>query len=217
MKKDSLNSKRGFLDFTIMTGSEWFWGMLILLALISILKGYIGTQGIDASPLGDFLQRAKDWYFGIEPYIKFVSYLVSALLILGIAYSVRERNKIYVAITAEKYPKVDEPIDAYANKKWERVVAHIESPNESDWKLAILEADIMLDELLDASGYKGETMGEKLKQVDKSDFNTIDLAWEAHKVRNMIAHEGSEFALSEREARRIVGLYEKVFKEFRYI
>jgi len=36
-------------------------------------------------------------------------------------------------------------------------------------------------------------MGDKLKAVEKSDFNSIELAWEAHKARNMIAHEGSDF------------------------
>jgi len=93
----------------------------------------------------------------------------------------------------------------------------MESHNESDWKLAILESDIMLDELLDKSGYHGVTMSDKLKQVDKSDFNTIDLAWEAHKIRNMVAHEGSEFAINSREAQRVIKLYEQVFKEFKYI
>ena len=218
MKKDSGNTRRGFLDFSIMTGSEFFWGILILVALITILKGYLGTNSVGTPELGGYYEKVKALYAGIEPYVKIASYILSALFVFGIAYSVRERNKIYAIMTAAKYPKAGQaPVDMYANKKWERVQSHMASQNESDWKLAILEADIMLDELLDVSGYKGDTMGEKLKQVDKSDFNTIDMAWEAHKVRNMIAHEGSDFAMSEREARRVVGLYEAVFKEFRYI
>ena len=84
-------------------------------------------------------------------------------------------------------------------------------------RLAILEADIMLNELLDLQGYKGETMADKMKQVDRAGFNTIDLAWEAHKIRNRIAHEGAEHELSAREARRVIDLYERVFKEFRIV
>ena len=75
----------------------------------------------------------------------------------------------------------------------------------------------MLDELLEKLQLPGDTMGEKLKAVEKSDFNTIDNAWEAHKFRNMIAHEGQNFMVNQREIRRIISLYETVFKEFAII
>ena len=101
--------------------------------------------------------------------------------------------------------------------RWNRVLDQMLSNDEQNWRLAILEADIMLNELLDSRGYKGETMGDKMKQVDRSDFNTIDLAWEAHKVRNAIAHQGSARLMNEREARRVIGLYEQVFREFGFV
>ncbi len=101
--------------------------------------------------------------------------------------------------------------------RWAKILEHANSTNENDWRHAILDADIMLDELLDAQGYKGDTMGDKLKQVERSDFRTIDLAWEAHKVRNKIAHEGSALSLSEREVRRVVALFEQVFREFHLV
>ena len=75
----------------------------------------------------------------------------------------------------------------------------------------------MLNELLDLKGYKGNTMADKLKQVERADFNSIDDAWEAHKIRNTIAHEGASFQINNREVRRIIGLYEKVFREFKII
>lgn len=101
--------------------------------------------------------------------------------------------------------------------RWAKIVEHANSTNENDWRHAILDADIMLDELLDAQGYKGDTMGDKLKQVERSDFRTIDMAWEAHKVRNKIAHEGSALSLNDREVRRVISLFEQVFKEFHLV
>lgn len=101
--------------------------------------------------------------------------------------------------------------------RWGRILEQSRSDAEHDWRLAILEADILLNELLDMQGYKGETMADKMKQVDRANFNTIDLAWEAHKVRNRVAHEGSAHTLSSREARRVIGLYAEVLKEFGYI
>ncbi|MEN9621928.1 MAG: hypothetical protein RLZZ67_362 [Candidatus Parcubacteria bacterium] len=107
--------------------------------------------------------------------------------------------------------------DPVLNEKWQKVQAHINSTNPSDWRLAILEADIMLDTILEKMGYQGDSIGDKLKGVEKSDFLTLDLAWEAHKTRNQIAHQGSDFLLNDRDARRTIELYQKVFEEFFYI
>jgi len=107
--------------------------------------------------------------------------------------------------------------DPVLNEKWQKVQAHINSANPSDWRLAILEADIMLGDILEKMGYQGDSIGDKLKGIEESDFLTLQLAWEAHKVRNQIAHEGTDFLLNDREARRIIELYQKVFQEFYYI
>src|SRR3990167_5557173 len=84
-------------------------------------------------------------------------------------------------------------------------------------RLAVLEADVLLDEMVTHMGYHGDSLGERLRSVEKSDFVTLDKAWEAHAVRNKIAHEGSAFPLANREAKRVIGLYEEVFREFHYI
>ena len=102
-------------------------------------------------------------------------------------------------------------------QKWEKIQAHINSLNPSDWRLAILEADIMLGDALEKKGYQGDSIGDRLKTIDQSDFLNLQSAWEAHKVRNQIAHEGADFLLNDREARRVIELYERVFKEFMYI
>lgn len=101
--------------------------------------------------------------------------------------------------------------------RWNRVIEQISSDNEDGWRLAILEADIMLNELLDVLGYRGETMAEKMKRVDRSRFHSIDLAWEAHGIRNQIAHQGASKKLDSREAKRTIMLYERVFREFDFV
>jgi hypothetical protein len=101
--------------------------------------------------------------------------------------------------------------------KWTKILVHADSSNQNDWRLAIIEADIILGEILEKLGYQGESIGEMLKRVAKGDFKTLDEAWEAHKVRNAIAHQGSDLVLTQREAKRVIGLYQKVFEEFQYI
>jgi len=122
----------------------------------------------------------------------------------------------YAHHQAEKAKGVAEPGN-FRNERWEHVLGYLSSPNQSDWKLAIMEADSMLEDLTDELELEGGNLGEKLKAADKEKFKTLNDAWEAHLVRNKIAHDGSQFEITQHEANRIVTLYENVFREFGHI
>ena len=146
--------------------------------------------------------------------------IFNLLLLTGVAYTLIRIAQI--SFTHHHKIKVEETKmrigREVSHPRWEKVREHLSSENPNDWRLAVLEADIILGEMLEKMGYiKGETIGDKLKTIEKSDFTSLDQAWEAHRIRNMIAHEGTDYILTEREAGRVVGLYEQVFKEFRYI
>lgn len=100
--------------------------------------------------------------------------------------------------------------------RWDKILEQASSENEQSRRLAILEADIMLSELLDDLGYRGETIGDKMRQVQRTEFNTIDQAWEAHRARNVIAHEAGH-TMSLHESQRVIGLYDRVFREFGFV
>jgi hypothetical protein len=154
-----------------------------------------------------------------------LSLVLSFLLLFGIIFSVealkgirKREDKIYNM--KPEVPK-DAEVAPVANnemaKKWEQVQTHIASNNPSDWRQAIIEADIMLSNLLIQLGYKGQTMSEQFGRVASGDFKTIEAAKEAHGVRNRIAHAGSDFKLNNIEAQRVINLYKQVFEEFFHI
>ncbi|HQU07711.1 MAG: hypothetical protein B7X04_01695 [Parcubacteria group bacterium 21-54-25] len=103
------------------------------------------------------------------------------------------------------------------NPRWLHIQDLIGSDNSNDWRQAIIEADIMLGDMLTRQGYQAESIGGQLKQVEPSDFDTLNDAWEAHKVRNEIAHAGSAFVLSDTLAKRTIAHYGNVFHEFEMI
>ena len=157
------------------------------------------------------------------------SLLLSLLLAVGIIYSMIRTRQIR---KAERERFAREPLSAVARRvfgvedahagsahtlRWREVVEHANSENPNDWRQAILEADVMLDDAITNRGYTGDGLGEKMKQVERGDINSIDDAWEAHKVRNRIAHEGSSYELTQRETRRTISLYEKVLRELGHI
>ncbi|MEI6396642.1 MAG: hypothetical protein WCO48_01035 [Candidatus Taylorbacteria bacterium] len=181
---------------------------------------FINTISAAATNIYPLLIVLAQKIFG---FILGLSIIMSILLLFGIIYCV-ERLKIIRNKEHDMYDvKADEGYDtAVAGdvtlaKRWDSVKSHIESTNPNDWRQAIMDADIILDDLLNKMEYHGESVGEKLKRVEKSDFNTLDEAWEAHKIRNQIAHEGSTTSLNQYEAKRVINLYKKVFEEFYYI
>lgn len=143
-----------------------------------------------------------------------------ALVLIAILFYSWMRHRELVAAHAIKLADsivIPEKIEP-KNMRWLGIVDHSMSDRESDWRHAIIEADSVLDELLIARGYQGDGLGERLKNMPKGGaLKNLDGAWEAHKVRNRIAHEGSMFSLSKPETRRVIGLYEEVFKELGFI
>ena len=83
--------------------------------------------------------------------------------------------------------------------------------------MAIIEADSMLESLMADLGFHGNTLGDRLKMANQDTFKGLTSAWEAHTVRNRIAHEGLAFELSQHEAKRIITLYEHIFRQYGYI
>lgn len=117
----------------------------------------------------------------------------------------------------EAQQKADKLSGISSNPRWITVLQYLNSQSEGDWKLAVLEADTMLDDLLDQVGFKGESMGEKLKNADQESFKNLSIAWEVHTIRNRIAHEGANFPLTSREAKRVIALYEDIFRPYGFI
>jgi|SRR5665213_31464 len=189
-------------------------------APLSLISQPITTSGVIAylqqnSVSSNYADLTRHWGELVA-----VSLILSILLIALMAYSIFRTFEIRKhereALVAAAHPVAAHDVSR-TQLRWNRIIEESESGDEKRWRLAILEADIMLNELLDINGYRGETMADKMKQVDRMNFRTIDLAWEAHKVRNKIAHEGSAHLLNEREAKRVIGLYDQVFREFKLV
>ena len=143
--------------------------------------------------------------------------IITIFLAIVFAYSyirlseIRGQEEAYLKTVKIAEPKVS------SISRFQKIEQLAYSANENDWRQAIIDADTLLDELVIRMGYEGDNLGERLKKVEPSDFNTLQSAWEAHKVRNRIAHEGSAFQLTQHDARRTIALYREVFQEFNFL
>lgn len=149
------------------------------------------------------------------------AYLVSFLLLYIFIYaSIRRSHAIQASnelLAAEEEAwRIAHGVSTQVSH-WESLQAHTESVNPNDWKLAIIEADIMLDEALKRKGFAGTSLGERLKGITSQTLQTIDEAWTAHKVRNQIAHGSADFVLTQKITRDTIARYRRVLEELQVI
>lgn len=118
-----------------------------------------------------------------------------------------EKEKIIYDIA---HTKEEKPITNDKATRWQKILDAVNSDQENNWKIALMDADILLEEVLTEQGYGGSGVGEKLKQVSPEQKEYVQYAWEGHKVRNSIAHQ-ADYVLSQREARQAISMYERFF------
>lgn len=183
-----------------------YWFRLLYECLHGACYGSVGVAGFSA------------WLASVWMWITVIGYILSVIGLFIIVYvtirifELREREgefyrTLLVAPNAE----------GGTHPRWEHIESLANGASPSQWREAIIEADILLDEVLTKEGYPGDGVGEKLKAADPLQFKTHQNAWEAHKVRNQIAHQGSSFDLSETVVHRTLAHYEAVFREFKVI
>ena len=78
---------------------------------------------------------------------------------------------------------------------------------ESSYKLAIVEADDFLFELMQDREYPGDNFEEIIKAMDNKILSNIDKIREAHLVRNSIVYN-SDYKLDTEYAKKILNEYE---------
>lgn len=71
---------------------------------------------------------------------------------------------------------------------WLGIEQQLKRNDDNSFYLTILNADKLLDQALRERGFKGETMGERMKSA-KGLWTNANQVWSAHKLRNKIAHE----------------------------
>lgn len=131
-----------------------------------------------------------------NPLILLVAVGIVGGILLVLITMVRPRKK---ALNRQRFETV-----------WSEIETNMGDTNSS-MQFAILQADKLLDKALKESGYKGQTMGERMTSASRV-FSKPDEVWAAHKLRNRIAHE-SDVRVSFKITKRVLGCYKKALRD----
>jgi len=146
-------------------------------------------------------------------YLKVIFIAISALFLLGVILLLLKNSWIkrrFLEDWTEFF--IYRPFGAKKTfKQWAKVLKRLETGKEADYKLAVIEADGLLSDILEKMGYKGETMAKILEQLDASILPNIEQICKVHKIRNNVVHD-PDYELSLEQARKILGIYEESFR-----
>ncbi len=178
---------------------------------IDVFSLFSGLLGINSGGFMGFLNSVWSAY-------AVLAYIASIIFLVLFVYAAVKRN-LYMDLQTEMLRDGEKLYDEQfrgvaGNSRMKDVLEHSESDNPNDWKLAIIEADIILDDVLKKHGYAGNSLGERLKSISPNQLESLSSAWEAHKIRNRIAHDGADFVLTKRIAQETIVSYQRVFTEF---
>lgn len=166
--------------------------------------------------INNYLAIAKDFILNWQPDFfvpKLIGGFVSLWLIFLIVIIVKKMMdltpKIVPAKTGpEKMDKITE--------EWQKITQDFQRGDDANLKLAIIEADKLLDDILKKANFQGADMGERLENINSAQISCIDDIWRAHRVRNKIAHE-QNFTIKHDEAEILIKIYEKALGELQVL
>ena len=160
-----------------------------------------------------FVQRIIDFYKDNLGAFKAGSIIVTFVL-LGATIFFMIRTG-YIAVRVDRFRDVILKTNLPKKRSiraWRHVTGHFARGDENSLKVAVIEADNLLDEALRLAGYRGANLGERLKKITSAELPLINEIWEAHKLRNRMAHE-TNFRLDRATAERALEVYQKVFQD----
>jgi len=102
------------------------------------------------------------------------------------------------------------------NEQWDAIIKRLKKGDEANLKMAVIEADNLMDNILKRMGLPGADMAERLKQIKPEEVASVNKIWAAHDIRNKIVHQ-SNFHLTQEEAEKAVGKIEEALRELEYL
>ncbi len=179
----------------------------MLLKKMDDLLIYFKSLGIDLVAINNSLILSIiKFILGIYVVVLFVN-IVLMLIQRGLSGDVRS-TLIGMDIPPELTTKKSK-----LRKKWDKIKERMKTESESNFKIAIIEADNIIDDLIKRMGYSGNNMNERLVGINPGQIENIEELKKAHEIRNRIIHE-EDFRLTKDQAEKVIECYENFLKHF---
>lgn len=96
------------------------------------------------------------------------------------------------------------------SKRWQGIKKQLQSGSKIEAKLAIIEADELLSDVLETKAYRGDTIEERLERVKVSEVGNIEELKSIRELKESIV-DNPDMDVPLSEAHRNIETYEKAF------
>jgi hypothetical protein len=157
-------------------------------------------------------QNVSNSYLSNLGMFEFFGFVIALVFFAGVIYFGIETGWFALRSSRFRHIVLQSDISKKAARdSWKRIQEQFYRGGENDLKVAILEADKLLNDSLREAGVMGIQLGDRLKKTTAEQVPNLNELWQAHKLRNQIAHE-QNFKLKRDLAERALGIYEEAFK-----
>ncbi len=100
----------------------------------------------------------------------------------------------------------------HLTKSWTGIIKKLDEGRESEYKLAVVQADTMISEAFKRAGYKGKDLEDLVGKLSKSVLSNNAELIKAHKTRNEVV-ANPDYKLSLDETKKLLNVYQRTLTD----
>lgn len=164
-----------------------------------------------------------DYVFTIYYGVRLAFIIIDILLAFGFVYALIRAwhyhpnfSGHHEAAGAGHAKKVPTIRDIVLRERWHAIEKKFALGTPESARLAIIEADALVDTALKGMQIPGEHLADRLSNLHQDDIKSMNRVWRAHRLRNDLVHTPG-FAVATPDAQRTMDDYEAFLKEMEVI
>jgi hypothetical protein len=106
--------------------------------------------------------------------------------------------------------------DVVMRERWHATMAKFALATPEAARVAIIEADALVDAALKGMQIEGEHLADRLSNLESDEIKSMPRIWRAHRMRNDLVHTPG-FMITSQDAERTMRDYEAFLKEIEVI
>lgn len=137
------------------------------------------------------------------------------VLVVGFIVAYREAWRFHPTYESKKgaaAARRETMHDIVMRERWHATMTKFALGTPEAARVAIIEADALVDAALKNMQIEGEHLADRLSNIESDDIASMPRVWRAHRMRNDLVHTPG-FAVTPKDAERTMRDYEAFLKE----
>jgi hypothetical protein len=145
--------------------------------------------------------------------------LAILLFLLAIIWALTKSSWLYWYVTedAKDFRRgAPVPLQKKAQQKWNKIKKRLRSKKEANWKLAIIEGEEIVEDLLLKMGYKAKDLRSRLSLASEAQIPNLKDLLDASEVYEGILAD-PDYKLPLKKAEEVLNIFEEFLKYYQYL